>query len=337
MALIASQNESKWARKGKQFFITWPQCPLSKESVEFTLRERFNDAIEYMVVSQEEHKQTSGLHLHCFILFKETRRVKGEDFTIQVVQTTYVAHIEGVRSIKATIKYTKKDGNFVEFGKSPIIKKEEERRDKLRFMTEHNINTIMESGMFSLSEIRNAIFIKSEIEKSKFTWPSYKKRIVYWYWGPTGTGKTRTAVRDAELLHTKWTIISGDLKTFMNGYNGEESVIIDDIRKGTMRFEQLLRILDGYRLIVNVKGGQKEWLAERIWITCPQPPHHLFRNEETLEPWDNIDQLLRRIDTVREFEQQEPTEVLPILPALDLESEALSPIPQLPEAEGQLP
>lgn len=336
MATITTQGGRRWTRRGKQFFITWPQCPLSKESVQFSLRERFGDEIEYMIVCQETHKQTGGLHLHCFIIFKETRKVENGDFNIQVVDTTYISHIEGVRSIKATIKYTKKDGNFIEFGNNPVIKKEEEKRDKIHFLKEHSIDMIMESGIFSISEIRNAIFIKNEMEKTKFVWPPYKKRVVYWYWGPTGTGKTKTAVQDAELLHTSWTIISGDLKTFMNGYNGEESVIIDDIRKGTMRFEQLLRILDGYRLMVNIKGGYKEWVAERIWITCPQPPHHLFRNEETLEPWDNIDQLLRRIDTIREFERPEPTELLPELPAVDLESDALSPIPQLPEADGQL-
>lgn len=335
MMITHTNQSSKWRRKGKQFIITWPQCDLDKEQVEWTIVERWRlkSKVKFMLTCKEEHKNTSGWHLHALVIFEEPTNITAEDFSIKTVKKTYVAHVEGVRSVKASIEYIKKDGDWIMFGECPTINKTDEKRDKIAFMREHNIEECMESGLFSLSEIKNAMFIKERLEKTVWEWPRFKKRQVFWYWGPTGTGKTRRAVEEAETMGRNWTMISGDLRNFMNGYNGEDAVIIDDIRKGTMRFEQLLRILDGYRLMINVKGGYKEWKAERIWITCPQPPEGLFRNEETLEPWDNIEQLTRRIDRVREFGTGEETEILPAIeleePTLPpAESEPLSPIPQ---------
>lgn len=105
-----------------------------------------------------------------------------------------------------------------------------------------------------------------------------KVRNVYWFYGETGTGKTRKAI---EMLHEKYEdefwVSSGDISTFKNGYNGEFGVLLDDLRAGDIRFNDLLRLLDRYRYTVNVKGGTCEWNADDIIITSNLHPLESFK------------------------------------------------------------
>lgn len=118
---------------------------------------------------------------------------------------------------------------------------------------------------------------------------------VKWFHGTTGTGKTRTAVEEAG--EDVW-ISNGDLQWF-DGYTGQRSVIIDDLR-GDVKFNFLLRLLDRYRLKVPIKGDFVNWEAEQIWITSPYKPEVLFAKQNN-DVTDNIDQLLRRINEIKEF------------------------------------
>lgn len=118
------------------------------------------------------------------------------------------------------------------------------------------------------------------------------KTVVLWYWGPTGTGKSRRANEEAPDAYWK----QGGTKWWC-GYDGHEDVIIDDYRRDLCTFSELLRLFDRYPLQVEVKGGNMPFLAKRIFITCPKPPHQMWEGRTDEE----IDQLLRRIETVLEF------------------------------------
>jgi len=124
----------------------------------------------------------------------------------------------------------------------------------------------------------------------------HREREVFWYWGKTGTGKTRKAVEEAG--EDMW-MSSGSLQWF-DGYTGQANVIIDDIRPGTVPFHYLLRVLDRYAMKVPIKGDMVNWDATKIWITGPQPPHIMYATQAS-NPEDNVDQLLRRIKLIKEF------------------------------------
>jgi hypothetical protein len=74
-------------------------------------------------------------------------------------------------------------------------------------------------------------------------------------------------------------------------------VIIDDYRCSFCQFNELLRLLDRYPYQAQIKGGTVELIAPNIYITAPKAPAEMWatRTEEDLQ------QLLRRIDHVREF------------------------------------
>ena len=164
----------------------------------------------------------------------------------------------------------------------------------------HSIKENQESGLFSFSELRTIPILKAQIDND---WPldGSKQREVYWFYGKTGTGKTREAVKlMIEKLNEDWISLTGNLRQFFDPYSGQKGVIFDDLRKGSIVWNQLLVLTDRYRTQVNIKGSICPWLAEIIIITAPVPPEELFIDENG-EKWDEIDQLKRRITKIELF------------------------------------
>lgn len=161
---------------------------------------------------------------------------------------------------------------------------------KIRIAEGENIKTIVEDCT-SYQQARFAEKLYSIKTLSK----EYRKKEVFWYWGTTGTGKTRAAFeRSGE---DYW--LSNLTGEWFDGYTGQKDVIIDDLRAKAWPYVLLLRLLDGYPLRVPVKGGFTVWEPERIWITCPLSPENLYQGQ--LNYQGDIDQLTRRIDVCTEF------------------------------------
>jgi len=118
------------------------------------------------------------------------------------------------------------------------------------------------------------------------------KSIVYWYWGPTGTGKTRLASVQSPDAYWK-----SSAHQWWDGYDGRSDVIIDDYRCSFCPFNELLRLLDRYPYQAQIKGGTVELSAPNIYITAPKAPTVMWESRTE----EDLNQLLRRIDHVREF------------------------------------
>lgn len=118
-----------------------------------------------------------------------------------------------------------------------------------------------------------------------------EKPLVCWYYGETGTGKTRKAFEDnpdayfKDMSNGKW----------WDGYEQQSCVVFDDMRKDTFKLHELLRILDRYPLQVEYKGGSIPFNSPKIIITSCYHPAKMYETNE------NIQQLLRRIDVITEF------------------------------------
>jgi len=118
------------------------------------------------------------------------------------------------------------------------------------------------------------------------------KTEVFWYYGSTGSGKSRAASDEAPSAYWK-----NPVNKWWDGYQGEEDVIIDDYRPDFCTFSSLLRLFDRYPMQVEAKGSSVQFVAKRIFITTPKNPNDTWSNRSD----EDIAQLTRRITEVKHF------------------------------------
>lgn len=121
--------------------------------------------------------------------------------------------------------------------------------------------------------------------------PKGTKIQVHWYYGTSGCGKTKRVLDNADPyipLSYKW----------WDGYNGQDAVLLDDLRPDWCTPSQLLRLLDPYRYQyrVEVKGGSRPLIATKMYITSPWHPEDFWKDIQ-----EDPKQLIRRIDLLVHF------------------------------------
>jgi len=107
------------------------------------------------------------------------------------------------------------------------------------------------------------------------------------YWGKTGVGKSRKAWEEATIdAYPK------DPNTkFWDGYRGQSNVVIDEFR-GTINISHLLRWLDRYPLLLEVKGSMVVCKATNVWITSNLHPREWYPGLDDV----TVQALLRRLE-----------------------------------------
>lgn len=260
----------------------------------------FHFHIEYAVVCIESH-QDGGVHFHAAVKLERRQRLALTNliFHGQIPNVQYAPKNMDWLRIK---EYVKKDGEFIEVGddKSEVKLKYKEKLERIKTVSFSNY---IENYATSLSDIRLYKETHSALVKP---WSGIRR--LYWFYGETGTGKTRRAweIMKQEVEHSGFqhTSIGFSGKQFINNYHGEEVVLIDDLRKTDIELNILLKMLDRYPYVVNVKGGFVNWNAQIIIITSHFNPKDCYSYEKDsgdVVLYDNVDQLLRRLDEFGEI------------------------------------
>lgn len=262
--------------------------PPEKEKISFYwLEEAFNEEELALEGTEDSDVPKAGCEVEDHLLHGRRYR-------------RYHPNIETVRSPKDAIKYVKKDGKFVSKGTCPY-KEVTSKREMNELLLRGNLNQLVDDGVISiynLPRLRRALeeYKNGQIQRK------FEAKEVYWFYGPTGTGKTREAFKEAT---EKWSLeetwISHSDDKWYDGYNGQKCVILDDIRASTWGFSNLLRITDRYPIDVPIKGGFVHWDPAMVIITAPGAPREVYSSHATGEPFDGIEQLERRITELRRF------------------------------------
>lgn len=136
---------------------------------------------------------------------------------------------------------------------------------------------------------------------------SGKQIDVIWISGKSATGKTSLAREYAEKLNRPY-FITGSSKDIFQNYCGEHTMIIDEFRKGTIPYSDLLRVLDpfGSQVMAPSRYNDKSLACDLIIITSPYNPVMFYRqllNSSSVNSIDSLDQLLRRITLTIEMDE----------------------------------
>jgi len=123
--------------------------------------------------------------------------------------------------------------------------------------------------------------------RADFAKPVGMERTCDVFWGRTTTGKSRRAWEEAGLgaypkdPRTKW----------WDGYLNHEHVVIDEFR-GAIDIAHMLRWLDRYPVLVEIKGASVPLCARKIWITSNLDPRSWYPDADS----ETLNALLRRMN-----------------------------------------
>lgn len=190
----------------------------------------------------------------------------------KIVDTFGPYHAEPVRNRDAALTYVHKPqtaikGTQFDLGEVP-----------LRRNVKHDYDQILNCAKSGdLDSIPSDILVRHYSSICRIRQDNLKpqpmERETKVFWGPTGTGKSRTA-----WLEAGWDAYPKDPRTkFWDGYHGQENVIIDEFR-GAIDIAHMLRWLDRYPVVVEVKGTSTIFCARRLWITSNLHPRDWYPN-----------------------------------------------------------
>ena len=195
-------------------------------------------------------------------------------------------HVEVCKDLQASIEYCKKDGNVTERGTAPMSKKDkavvcgqaeqdrwmnirhaaEEGRledipDQIRFMHYKCINYHREQGR-----------LKRKLEDTE--------EQHEWYWGPSGTGKSRKARTENPEAYLK------NCNKWWDGYSDQDIVLIEDFDKKHDVLGHHMKIwADRYPFNAEIKGGSTGNIRpKKIVVTSNYHPEHIWSAAQDLEP-----------------------------------------------------
>lgn len=253
--------------------------------------------ISYMVFQQEKCPESERLHIQGYCELKK----KMSFSAIKECFKNYTMHIENRRgSQQEAVDYCKKDESRVdgpyEWG---ILKKQGKRNDIVECKaileeTDSLYHVMMHNPSAFIKYHKGFSAMQSLIHEERENNKEYKLPETTVLIGPSGCGKTkfvhdRHQKKDIFILNQ-----SNSKNVWWCGYRQHKVLLIDEFN-GWLNFDYLLRLLDGYGMKLEIKGGHTYANWDYIYITSNDEVGDWYLGR-------NLDPLLRRIKLVGHLE-----------------------------------
>lgn len=223
----------------------------------------------YMVWQPEICPRTQRQHIQGYVHFTRSERWKFVKDSFPPGTHIDPARASAVVNRKYCMKTETRATGYdpVEIGECPQGQGTRNDLDDLREMVLAGKSTLECFNAHFGTMVRNHKSIqdfKNIVQNEERNKKRYRRPTVYLFWGEPGCGKTRYAYSLCENPYFK------DLTKWWDGYSGQNDIIIDDLRPTTgLTLPLLLRILDGYPVNPECKGGWRSPMIDRVFITAP--------------------------------------------------------------------
>lgn len=243
----------------KQFFLTYPKCPLrptlALEMIALIISGKSRDIEEY-IVAQEKHQDGTD-HLHIYLKLDEKLSVR--ESTLFDLDEEYHGNYQSVRSPNRVKKYCTKGGNYIAdppitttsstgstvWMKARLLAKENKMEEAME-MLESNERASRDLTLYSSTILTNLGGLSQTTElaiardltnyTNLFDWD--RKRVLI-LTGPTNCGKTTLA---ASLLPRALMVGHADILSTLG--KGHDGIIMDDMSFKHWPDESQIQLLD---------------------------------------------------------------------------------------------
>lgn len=223
-------------------------------------------------------------HLQGAVVFKSARRLPA------VIKRMPGCHVEVMRGrLEQAVQYCKKEGDWIERGDKPKSQSEKGAAEKRRWK---EIREAAEEGRYE--DIDDEIRFKYDQNIERIRCRALKARKLEdtetqheWYWGDSGTGKSRKARSENPEAYLKM------CNKWWDGYTDQETVIIEDLDKKHDVLCHHLKIWgDRYPFPGEMKGSGAVIRPKKIIVTSNYHPSDIWVSDSDLQP------ILRRFKCV---------------------------------------
>jgi len=233
--------------------------------------------VKYYIYAKETGESGTP-HLQCFVQFVNPRSLKS------VSKLLPRAHIEVMeREAHHNVAYCRKENDFIEYGVAPISPVAKGDKEKQRYQQAWDI--AKRGGDFEeidadirLRYLHTLKKIRSDYQLAPVSIDVLDFR---WYYGETGTGKTRSALEEFPQAYRKNT------NRWWDGYGDDNTraVIIDEWSPEVSMLAQLLKKwADHHAFSAETKGGTICIRPTTIIVTSNYSMEECFPDAQNLAP-----------------------------------------------------
>lgn len=256
-----------------------------------------HEQIRYGVYGEEKCPKTGKTHWQSYIELYKPCRIAG----LKKLFKDITLHAEVRKGTREQARdYCMKDNKYVCVGK--WIKGQGHRTDLESIVSDmqdgKKLSEIMIEQPALYCQYRNGLKdISAAVTKNSTK--EFRKLNVTVLSGPTGIGKTKQAM---DMMGGEGYKIEGHKLAWWQDYDQEESILIDEY-DNDLKITELLNLLDGYQLRLNVKGSHTYANWRNVYITTnltrdqihanAKPAHRaaLFRRiTNFIDLWENCDE-----------------------------------------------
>jgi len=227
---------------------------------------------KYMICAQETAPTTGTIHFQGYIVFEKQKTLTG-------VKNIFLnAHWEVAKgTTEQNVTYCSKDGLYHEYGTKPKSVKELAKDSKERWA-----DVIRSAKEGTCQDEYPAEYIRFNgtiLKMRESVYEDNENLCGVWYYGPSGSGKSRAARATYPGLYDKL------LNKWWDNYEGQDAVLLDDLDHfgAPSMGHALKRYADHYPFRVEIKGSSMVIRPKVIIVTSQYSIEELWPMDAPLQ------------------------------------------------------